>query len=111
MSNIADRYVYRVEWSEEDGEFVGLCAELPSLSWLAESPDEAFAGIRGLAVEVLQDMEANGEEPPEPLSVRRYSGKIHFRTTPEVHKKLAICAAEARVSLNRFLNSKITSNL
>lgn len=28
-------YVYRVEWSPADNEFVGLAAEFPSLSWLA----------------------------------------------------------------------------
>jgi predicted RNase H-like HicB family nuclease len=27
-----DRFTYRVTWSEEDGEYVGLCAEFPSLS-------------------------------------------------------------------------------
>ena len=31
---LADKYTYRVIWSDEDSEFVGLCAELPSLSWL-----------------------------------------------------------------------------
>ena len=30
-----DKYSYRVTWSEEDQEYVGLCAELPSLSYLA----------------------------------------------------------------------------
>jgi hypothetical protein len=27
-----DRYTYRVTWSEDDNEYVGLCAEFPSLS-------------------------------------------------------------------------------
>ncbi len=30
----AEKYTYRVQCSEQDGEFVGLCAEFPSLSWL-----------------------------------------------------------------------------
>ena len=34
-----DLYSYRVQWSEEDREFVGLCTEFPSLSWLAESQE------------------------------------------------------------------------
>ena len=38
-----DRYTYRVTWSEEDKQFVGLCAEFPSLSWLASSPEAAVA--------------------------------------------------------------------
>ena len=37
-----DRYTYRVTWSEEDHEHVGLCAELPSLSWLASTPEAAW---------------------------------------------------------------------
>jgi hypothetical protein len=41
-----DRYTYRVTWSKEDGEYVGLCAEFPSLSWLASTPEAALRGIR-----------------------------------------------------------------
>ena len=41
-----DHYTYRVTWSEEDGEYVGLCVEFPSLSWLSPTPEEAFSGIR-----------------------------------------------------------------
>jgi len=33
-----DRYTYRVTWSSEDNEYVGSCAEFPSLSWLASEP-------------------------------------------------------------------------
>lgn len=46
MVTETEKYTYRVTWSEEDEEFVGLCAEFPSLSWLAESPEEALKGIR-----------------------------------------------------------------
>ena len=37
MIRESDKYTFRVTWSEEDGEFIGLCAEFPSVSWLAES--------------------------------------------------------------------------
>jgi predicted RNase H-like HicB family nuclease len=46
-----DRYTYRVTWSEEDGEYVGLCVEFPSLSWLAQSPKDALKGIRQVVAE------------------------------------------------------------
>ena len=39
-------YTYRVTWSPEDGEHVGLCAELRSLSWLAKTPEAALKGIQ-----------------------------------------------------------------
>ena len=52
----ADRYTYRVTWSEEDGEHVGLCVEFPSLSWLAKTPEQALAGVRKLVAEAVADI-------------------------------------------------------
>lgn len=50
---------YRVTWSPEDCEYVGLCAEFPSLSWLAKSPEEALVGIRKVVAKVGQDIRAD----------------------------------------------------
>ena len=61
-----DRYTYRVIWSDEDGEYAGLCAEFPSLSWLAPTPDAARSGIRQLVAEVFTDLRDAGETPPNP---------------------------------------------
>jgi predicted HicB family RNase H-like nuclease len=102
-----DRYTYRVTWSDEDGEYVGLCAEFPSLSWLARIPEAALRGIRKVVAEVVADLEAGGEVVPEPLASRSYSGKFVVRVPPEVHRRLAIEAAEARVSLNRLASAKL----
>jgi predicted HicB family RNase H-like nuclease len=103
-----DRYTYRVTWSEEDNEHVGLCAEFPSLSWLAKDPDTALKGIRKLVQEVVSDMEKGRESIPEPIALKRYSGKFMVRVPPQVHKKLAIEAAESGVSLNRLASLKLS---
>ncbi len=103
-----DRYTYRVLWSEEDREYVGLCVELPSLSWLARTPETALKGIRSVVAEVIADMKNTGEKPPQPISGKSYSGKFVVRIPPEVHRKLAIQAAEQGVSLNRLASSKLT---
>jgi hypothetical protein len=103
-----DRYTYRVTWSEEDQEHVGLCAEFPSLSWLEGSPEKALGGIRSLVRENIDDLESLGEEVPEPMSTRSYSGKFMVRIPPQVHRILAIQAAEAGVSLNRLVSSKLS---
>lgn len=101
-------YSYRVIWSEEDQEFVGLCAEFPSLSWLDENQSAALEGIVRLVGGVVSDMAENNEQPPEPLSQKSYSGKISLRTTPDVHRELALSAAERGVSINRYINSLVT---
>lgn len=102
-----DHYTYRVRWSIEDAAYIGTVAELPSLSWVAEQQSEAFAGIRTLVVEVLDDMLANGEHPPVAIADRSYSGKFVVRLTPEAHRQLAIDAAEQHVSINRLAASRL----
>ena len=103
-----DHYTYRVTWSPEDEEFVGLCAEFRSLSWLAESHESALKGIRKLVADVVDDMISNDEKVPEPLALKSYSGKFMVRVPPEVHRTLAIKAAEAGVSLNRLASAKLS---
>jgi predicted HicB family RNase H-like nuclease len=103
-----DRYTYRVTWSEADNEYVGLCAEFPSLSWLALTPEAALKGIRKLVADVVKDMVASGEAVPEPLACRSYSGKFMVRVPPDVHRKLAVQAAESGVSINRIASSKLS---
>jgi predicted HicB family RNase H-like nuclease len=107
MSRKNERYTYRITWSEDDNEFVGLSAEFPSLSWLAKSPEAALNGIRKVVEKAVQDMEDNGESPPAPISGRSFSGKFVVRIPPEVHRALAIKAAEEGVSLNRLVSSKL----
>ena len=102
-----DHYTYRVLWSEEDQEHVALCSELPSLSWLAPTPEGALRGIRKAVAEVVADMLDNGEKVPEPLASRKFSGKFMVRVPPEVHRHLAIEAAEEKVSLNRLVSAKL----
>ena len=105
-----NHYTYRVTWSPEDGEHVGLCVEFPSLSWLAATPEKALAGIRKMVDEVVADMKANGEAIPAPLAEKHYSGQFKVRIPPELHRSLAMQAAEQGVSLNRLASAKLAGN-
>ena len=104
-----DKYTYRVTWSEEDDEYVGLCAEFPSLSWLADTQEAALAGIRNIVRQVIKDIESSGEPLPQPLATRHYSGKFTVRIPPDVHRKLQIQAAESNISFNRLISAKLSS--
>jgi predicted HicB family RNase H-like nuclease len=104
-----DQYTYRITWSAEDEEHVGLCAEFPSLSWLAATPEAALAGIRKMVREAIKDIEAAGEQPPVPLAGKHYSGEFRVRIPPAVHRSLALQAAEQGVSLNRMASAKLSS--
>lgn len=104
-----DKYTYRISWSEEDQEFVGLCTEFPSLSYLAKSQEAAFSGIQDLVKHVINDLKTNAEPIPEPIAEKRFSGKFIVRVTPELHRDLTLTAMHANVSLNRYINSVLAT--
>jgi predicted HicB family RNase H-like nuclease len=108
MAQKNDKYTYRVTWSEDDNEYVGLCAEFPGLSWLANTPEKALKGIREVVADVVSDMATNEEAIPEPIATKHFSGKFMVRVPPDIHRKLAIQAAESGVSLNRIASSKLS---
>ena len=104
---INDHYTYRVTWSEEDGEYVGLCVEFPSLSWLTANPEAALQGIRQVVADVVADLQASNEPVPDPLASKKYSGRFMVRIPPDLHRQLTLEAAEAGVSLNRLASDKL----
>jgi predicted HicB family RNase H-like nuclease len=78
------------------------------LSWLDKTPEAALKGIREIVQGVIKDMSQTGEEIPEPIACKRYSGKFMVRVPPEVHRNLAIQASESGVSLNRIAGAKLS---
>ena len=104
-----NHYTYRVTWSAEDNDHVGLCAEFPSLSWLAPTPEKALSGIRRVVADVVTDMKASGEEIPQALAEKKFSGRFIVRVPASVHRALATEAAEQGVSMNRLVSAKLTA--
>jgi len=96
-----EHYRYSVEWSAADREFVATVSEFPSLSWLASTQVEALSGLERLIASVLDDMIESGEEVPEPMSERKYSGRVVVRVDPWIHRKLATEALRRGTSLNK----------
>ena len=88
---------------------MGLCAEFPSTSWLARTPEAALKGIRLVVSEAVADMVKTGETPPTPLAEKHYSGEFRVRIPPQVHRALALQAAEEGVSLNRLASAKLAA--
>ena len=103
-------YTYRVVWSTEDGDFVATVAEFPSLSWLAASQVEALQGLEALLAEVVDDMQAEGEDIPEPLSERSYSGKFNLRLGEKLHREVALRASEENLSINQWVVRKLLAD-
>ena len=105
--HLGDKYSYRVLWSEEDQEYVGLCVEFHSLSWLDKSPAKALTGILKLVNSTVAEMRKSGDTPPLPITSKKFSGIFKVRIPPLVHRNLAVEAAEAGISINRLVSAKL----
>ena len=99
-----NHYTYRAEWSSEFHEYIGRCLELPWLSRQAPTVTEAIAGIERAVDEYLA--ECDGDVPP-PLTDRKFSGQFLVRTSPMLHARLTVEAAEQNVSMNQWVVQKL----
>lgn len=98
----SDRHLKIVEWSEEDGCYVGTC---PGLMYGGvHGPDESqvYAELCEVVEEWVRILEQDGEALPEPTLVRDYSGKFVVRVGKDLHKELAIKALRQGKSLNSY---------
>lgn len=102
-----DKYTFRVEWSEDDQLHIAHCLEMPSLKAHGKTPEKALLEIRTVVGEAISWMKRDGEDIPEPLSLRQYKGNLTLRVPPDVHRKLVMASAEAGVSVNQYILSKI----
>ena len=100
-------YLYSVVWSEEDEAFIGRVLEFPSLAAHGSTQAKALSEIRSVVQHAFEDLHDSGEEVPEPLNKRPYSGKLNVRLPKYLHRQLAIEAAEEGVSLNQLISTKL----
>ena len=102
-----NHYTYRVTWSAEDNEHVGLCAEFPSLSWLAATPEKALAGVRRVVKDVVTECKPPEKLSPIPCPTKNTADVVLFVFPARVHRALATEAAEQGVSINRLVSAKL----
>ena len=102
-----NHYTYRVEWSPITGEYVGRCIEFPSLPQWAATAHEALAEVERAVDEHIADRQREGFDVRAPCTESRYSGRFVVRTSPKLHARLAVEAAEQNVSLNHWVVQKL----
>jgi predicted RNase H-like HicB family nuclease len=86
MGNKAERYTYRIEWSQEDGIFVARCVEFPGLGAHGHSQEEALRQIKAAVAEALKWLRDEKRSAPEPLGTKKFRGHLTLRVPPEVHR-------------------------
>lgn len=106
----ATDYQYSTGWSEYDEAYIAHVAEFPSLGAHGNTIESALAEIQKVVRLVLKDLSENGEEIPKPFGKRKFTGKINVRMPEDLHRALAIQAAQQGVSLNQLITLKLVQS-
>lgn len=99
----SDRYLKIVEWSEEDGCYVGRC---PGIMLGGVHGENEVAVYQELCEVVEEWLQIHNEEKmplPDFTAPKTYSGKFMVRVPPELHERLTIKAMLEGDSLNNYL--------
>ena len=102
-----DRYLKLVEWSEEDGCYVGMCPGLMLGGVHGEDEAEVYKELCEVVGEWIELLREQGEELPEATAGKKYSGKFVLRVGSELHKELVVRALRAGQSLNSYCVEKL----
>lgn len=109
IKKLASHYVKIVEWSDEDGCYVGRCPELFGGGTHGDDEAAVYAELCQIVEEVLADEFSAKERMPAPVLPESYSGKFLLRTGTDLHKALALRAYREGKSLNQVCLEAIRS--
>ena len=99
----AARYTKIVEWSDEDGCFVGSAPPIIGQCCHGDNEAKVYAELCQIVQEWIELLETDGSTLPAPLgSVSDFSGKFVLRVEPALHRRLAAKALAAGESLNSY---------
>lgn len=95
-------YAARIEYSDEDGCFVGHIAGIKDIvGFHGDSVTEMRAAFEEAVDDYLALCAETGKRPNKP-----YSGKIMVRVTPELHAQVAMQAEAQGISLNQWATER-----
>ncbi|MFO1196231.1 MAG: type II toxin-antitoxin system HicB family antitoxin [Burkholderiaceae bacterium] len=100
-------YAARVEYSEDDGCFVGHIAGIRDvIGFHGESVGELRAAFEEAVEDYLETCRKLGREPNHP-----YSGQFRLRLSPELHARAAAIAQTQGKSLNTWVSEVIARSV
>lgn len=104
-------YAYRVHWDRKRKTWVGGVLEFPHLTTTVEyaDPVPALEGIIRVTAEHVRSLAMAGTPKPLGFMDTEYTGRPGWRLTPEMHRDLAVEAAERGLSLAAYTNEVLAA--
>lgn len=104
---LARRYLKLVEWSDQDGCFVGSAPPIIGPCCHGNTETEVMAQLGTIVEEWIEIMLRDGHPLPAGTAGKKYSGQFVVRVAPELHKKASLQALARGESLNQFVASAL----
>jgi len=102
------RFPRLIEWSEEDGCFVGSAPPLVGQCCHGKTEADVATQLAAIVDDLVQDV-LDGKMPaPKGESGKSYSGKFVVRIPTALHKKIALKAQARGESLNQYVSEVLT---
>ena len=106
-ATLARRYLKLVEWSDQEGCFVGSAPPIIGPCCHGKTEAEVMARLRPIVEEWVKVMLGDGHPLPAGTAGKKYSGQFVVRVAPELHKKASLKALARGESLNQFVASAL----
>jgi len=97
-----DRYLKIVEWSEEDGCYVGTCPGLMLGGIHGDDETKVYRELCQAVDEWIEICRRDGQPLPAATAGKDYSGKFVVRVGAELHRTMALNALRRGESLNSY---------
>lgn len=102
------RYMINISWSEEDRCYLAEVPELEGCLTHGKSEEDALKNAHDAITSWIQAARKMKHPVPEPLVLRRVSGKFNVRLPKQLHKSLVLKAAHEKVSLNHLVTNLLS---
>lgn len=104
-------YSYIVEWSDEDGCYLGSIVEIERHMTCGDTPEEVIKNLKDALAAYVATSIDSGLEIPEPMRLADFKGNITYRTTSEKHYLLAKTAKLQNMSINSLIDEAVDDKL
>jgi predicted RNase H-like HicB family nuclease len=104
IRTVASRYPRLIEWSDEDGLYIGSAPPLVGQCCHGKTEAEVATQLAEIVNEWAADIVDGTVKPPAGTVGKNYSGRILLRLTPELHRVTALRAAARGESVNHYIS-------
>ena len=105
----ARKYLKVVEWSKEDGCYIGSAPPIIGQCCHGDTEANVMAQLAVIVEEWVESLLTDGKPLPATTANKDFSGKFLVRISPDLHKKAALKALARGKSLNQFVAEAIAS--